>query len=716
MSIHAPYNFVPLSKFIFLPPWADQVSHDVPFSDGLSGTLELELTCHTPTLVGGRQIKATQKNPGIVEFCKDPQGQAIIPGSTLKGMLSNVLEIASFAKFNRLADKRYSVRDISSSESFYFNEFQTQPKGGMPGWLKYNKITNQWTITPCEMVRLHQQDIINHFNISTNEWIASKNNAVRERYRLLKGLNNLQFNKEGHKTKGAIGKIHAKGEHQGVLVMTGQPKAAFNKNKKAKKWEFIFYNSSEQSLPLSANVIRDFQFIHSESDEWKYWQELGKAYDNQGVPIFYQKGNGGVTSLGLAYLYRLAYKNSTHEAVQNTHPSHTDNISPDLPALIFGQLDNEGGNSLRGRVNINAARPTSSSCHYKTLGPTVLIGPKPTYYPAYMRQTKADEEGLLDNAKDYQTMMSQGAELAGYKRYPAHQKADVSTPKNKSVEENNKTKVELKPISEGTSFKFSIRLHNLKEVELGALLWCLDFGGKTNTFHGLGMGKPYGLGRVSLALTDHKLKHNQEGAFSGEQLLEKCRKSFTKLMEDAYQTAYPGFSWAQSPQLNELISMARPRNHGLKYMALDDFKTNKSALKTLVNDSGEPIQHPENEAHIPVIWQANSDISLLSDTEYQEYLQAKVEKRQREEAKANASEEDALIIEFDGLVADFHQKNGTSSAKKNAQKKLEALIKIAKEYDYTPEQQNQVIDLAESIKLPEKFITKFKNACKREVS
>jgi hypothetical protein len=41
MSIKSPYNFVPAptEDQVFKPEWADQVSHDIPFSDGESGEI-----------------------------------------------------------------------------------------------------------------------------------------------------------------------------------------------------------------------------------------------------------------------------------------------------------------------------------------------------------------------------------------------------------------------------------------------------------------------------------------------------------------------------------------------------------------------------------------------------------------------------------------------------------------------------------------------------
>ena len=51
-TVTAPYHFVPLSKWVYMPDWAHIVSHDVPFEDGVSGVIDYHLTNHTPLCVG----------------------------------------------------------------------------------------------------------------------------------------------------------------------------------------------------------------------------------------------------------------------------------------------------------------------------------------------------------------------------------------------------------------------------------------------------------------------------------------------------------------------------------------------------------------------------------------------------------------------------------------------------------------------------------------
>ena len=40
-TIKSPYNFVPLNKQVYIPDWWDKVSHDIPFEDGIDGSIEV---------------------------------------------------------------------------------------------------------------------------------------------------------------------------------------------------------------------------------------------------------------------------------------------------------------------------------------------------------------------------------------------------------------------------------------------------------------------------------------------------------------------------------------------------------------------------------------------------------------------------------------------------------------------------------------------------
>ena len=92
--IKAPYNFVPLAQKVVFPEWASQISIDRPFEDGISGTIDVEYTSQTPVFIGNGK----NKENGCADNYKAANGKYAIPGSTLRGMLRNVIEIASFGK------------------------------------------------------------------------------------------------------------------------------------------------------------------------------------------------------------------------------------------------------------------------------------------------------------------------------------------------------------------------------------------------------------------------------------------------------------------------------------------------------------------------------------------------------------------------------------------------------------------------------------------
>ena len=670
MSIHAPYNFVPLSRFIYLPHWADQVSHDVPFSDGISGTLNIELTCHTPILVGGKRIKTPDNEPDIVEFCKDPNDNPIIQPTTIKGMFSNVLEISSFARFNRLDNKRYSVRDLSSANNFYLRQFPNTPKsgkGGRPGWLRFNQDSTQWEITPCQSARIKHDKIIDHFkHITVENWTNETNNKAYKRYELLGGILELNFDsavrvikpKQGPELEMLVANPTKSGKYKGHLVVTGQPGKPFNAkpldNKNSyKKWEFVFFNSDQQAINIEQKVIQDFLFIHSESDDWKYWRKNPNRSKSTGIPVFYTTQGNKISSIGLSSLYRLAYPKTTHETVEHTHISHISRDEPDLPEIMFGRIS-DNGTSYKGRINFSIGTCVGLP-HYAThlSSPTILNGPKPTYYPAYIRQPNANNDGMLSKPNDFKTMMNGDSELSGWKRYPVHNSADVTVTKNKQDKgAKNNTKVILKPIDKNSRFTFNVHFHNLRDVELGALLWTINFGDRTDSFHTLGMGKPYGLGRVSMKLKSATLIPNTPRQYDNQTLIEKCKTSFTKLMTDAYSFVTTEHSWEESPQLIELFEMSRINSDSaLKYMPLDAFADSKGQSRqrdnkkyeSLPSYSHSPFKHLTISKNTPST--VDLRVKLYPDETFLQDKESGIALLQKQKNKAALKNEKAQALE-----------------------------------------------------------------------
>jgi len=99
--ITAPFNFVPLSEKVFFPEWSEQVSHDIPFSDGESGVIDITITAKSPIFIRNHYVEGDDfytdngGNKISTEFCHS-KGTPYIPATSVKGMVRGVLEIMSF--------------------------------------------------------------------------------------------------------------------------------------------------------------------------------------------------------------------------------------------------------------------------------------------------------------------------------------------------------------------------------------------------------------------------------------------------------------------------------------------------------------------------------------------------------------------------------------------------------------------------------------------
>lgn len=701
MSLSAPYRFVPLSKLVLLPDWADQVSHDRPFEDGVSGELTITLRCDTPLCVGGEQDPSSDKAPGKVHFFRAPggqDGQLAIPGTSLKGMLRNVLEIASFARFKQVADQKLGVRDLSTGVDFY-KDLVTKRKI-YAGWLSYQDA--KWQVLPCEFSRLYQGDLINTLKANKTSW-KNANTAV-ERYKLITTCPQIQFEttpmEYGDKLKAIPSPT---GKHIGKVVVTGQPGKPYDafftnsegkKINKNKKYEFVFHDSSEEPIEVTKETMTGFKQIHSESDEWKFWNEQQAAGNlDLGIPVFFHKSDtGSIKSMGLAMMYKLPYENSLHDAIRHTLADHLDSKQPDLPDLIFGFLGDDQNEGLRGRVNIGMALSDKANVATTWKGPMILNSPKPSYYPFYIRQNGRNGQP--------RQLMEAASEVSGWKRYPA--KNVPLQPIPEELKSKTELQVSLETLPEGTEFSFKIRIHNLRRAELGALLWTLDFGGKFECRHGLGIGRPFGFGQIALSITDSKLranKHNPACQQQPEVYLTVCRMEFEQMMDKFLRQS--GNSWNDCKPVKELQNLATPKNSKmnaelLQYMELKDFPDGKKAANlgevTELFHSTKPVTPPADYYHSQTIAFENPDFDAdFAEAEQianeQRALAAEEEDKRRkkadlEETLANASAEDQILIKISNLTNIYRSDACTKTTKDN----------LASEFNNAHKQQSFLTD------------------------
>lgn len=571
--IKAPYNFVPLSEKVFYPDWADKVSHDVPFSDGESGVIEVTLKAETPVFIGNTDFSNGEDKESSTEFChyidKNGQKQYYIPGTSVKGMIRSVLEIMSFGKIKVDERLKYATRDWDNENVYELKNVKEQEKIRC-GYLVQNNDT-YYIEDHGKPYRIGHKDIDDILGKPILEKYFSKN-RYSELNKVVKDGNieydpktarfkYYKINKESDlsqlrgntfsvdeslcdKFHDNRVKINPDGEIFGDIILTGQPDqwVRSEQRKKGKYWEFVFKNKVDNKYYIDKNQMKDFEFIYEDSDDWKYWKEKER------IPVFFRVENEKIKDFGLAFMYKVPFRYKPVDLISSDHK----NISKcDLAETIFGSIKNK---ALKGRVQCSNFKLTTEP-RFEPETTTILGSPKASYYPLYIKQNGP----LQKKGKDYiySNYNDSDASLSGWKRYPVKKHfIPESEPGNMTVT--------LKPIKEGAVFKGKIRYHNLRPVELGALLSALTFHNSDGYFHSIGMAKPYGCGAVSLSMEISSLIHNIKSYLA---IFEQQMDGFLKM------------DWHKSREILELFAMSKI-SIGINdakhpYMALDMDKDNQ---------------------------------------------------------------------------------------------------------------------------------------------
>jgi CRISPR-associated protein (TIGR03986 family) len=643
-----------------MPDWAHLVSHDVPFKDGISGVIDYTLTNATPLCVGGEQ-KQIDGQPSLVQWAKDPKGNPVIPGSSLKGMIRNVLEIASFGKFNAIDDNHFSFRDISNSDTKYAMEIHESNTQAY--WLKFDESKGIWTLDKAEHTILFH-DEFNSYSKCKIENIAFKQPAEKKYNQWPLSSPAIKFNiadREIEGTKGNQVNIQrainlGKGELEGYPVFSGFRPGSRKYTLTRLNFSYMFYKQ-EGAPKTFSNSNSLVQKLFNNHDKDLVSELKNNPNKIHGIPVFAREVSNKIIALGLAKMPRKLYNMSVSDvAKQSQTMAFSDNIF-DLSELMMG-TSRDKGFSLKSRVAFcdgvcvdNKGVNVSSA---------VILGePKASYLSAYLEQ-KSNKNNIVMNELNQYEKTSQ---LKGWKRYPTQSKFTSHLPKDIVDKVNVQSKIELMQVD--SKFKGKIVFHNLKEVELGALLWVLKFQDKKSTaFHSLGHGRPLGAGAVSFSEIKLEAQSNKKTEVNSVDTL-------VNLYIDCMNNVHPGLdenSWLESTQVRHLLSFSNQENNKEKNLSYMPLKTEKNAN----NMSYVSSVQGRNKQVLPD-WE-DREISLIRDDELTCSLPSSFALGRLNDLIKDMEKNDEL---FDAEIKSLKNVEAENELEKDKQKKAEELSKLS---------------------------------------
>jgi CRISPR-associated protein (TIGR03986 family) len=574
----APYNFVELPESVvevFPNSLPQQNRYYAQSENRYTGRIECTLTTESPVYIRCGLTKEEFKNGSESKdlpnfFYTNPSGEStkpVIPGSSLRGMLRNLVEIITFSKIDQVSDHQrlfFRAVAVSPDKDSLGKEYQKyvdnlRNKTIQAGYLK--KDNEGWYIQAAKKEYYMQPN--RKQQSATFAWVREGDLDIQEL---------IKFDEDGYKSQyipvsyrqvaidyndrakrlfaSDVDTPNTYPQKKGVLVTSGNMKQDDSDKPSPRRNHCIVFDClvfesdsnveklrlDEKAIEYYRNALTDFQKKSPFSKDW------GMLNESCSVVFYYPPENGSkVVFFGQSPNFRIPYTHQDNRyaaTVADFIPTHLTSEKEnykigliDLADAIFGWVKKDNKKELSENMRQRASRIFVTDAQYQsnergiwykgnfndTITPQVLLEPKPTCFQHYLVQPEKDNP-QADKAKlkHYASQPESETVIRGHKLYwHKGKKPHFQHPEGNSATGDHITKI--KPINSGVKFKFDIHFENLTNIELGALLWVINIcqredKGKQYSFK-LGMGKPLGMGSIKiepqLYLSDRHHKYTQ---------------------------------------------------------------------------------------------------------------------------------------------------------------------------------------------------------------
>lgn len=551
-TARAPYNFIPLAEEIVHVNNEAIPNHDVYQEGTLTGWIDCRIETKAPTYIRGMMTEvvfAAQglKKPDELTVAEKKERahffttgdtkvedrlQPVIPGSSLRGMIRQMVEVLGYGRIRWAADKpKMFIRAVAASKFDPLREPYDEligrfAKNVKAGYLLHDDKEDKWYIMPARLWPTGEQ------------YIKIKDSQIKD-FRL---PGYLDFNHEDyrpqvhavsfepetrHGKQGNFVQINEMGTRdayriKGNLVCAGNMLEAdrgSTKSPRAKQVLMLLPNSKQSAVAIPEQVIDDYldsltPFQREELSDWS----SDKGCLGHLKPVFYIVRDGRVLAFGHSPNFRIpslienkGRAATPYDFIPNNHKGRQE---PDLADAIFGWVEEPDGpdGSRAGRVFFGDAKFVSAGkdgVWMEEIIPKILASPKPSTFQHYLVQDKNEGHDPDQNEQlaHYGSARST-TQIRGVKHYWHRGKnPDI---KARDLERDNDGKIKnesqltrIVPLKPGVTFSSRIYFENLKPEELGLLWWALALPADDNkTYcHKIGMGKPLGMGGVDIKPT-----------------------------------------------------------------------------------------------------------------------------------------------------------------------------------------------------------------------
>lgn len=513
----APYNFVPLPERVVPAEQRAPLDQSRYHLDRFTGRIDCTLTSESPLFVRCG-LTPEQLAEGLEAkdrpdfFFTSSPDTPVIPGSSLRGMLRTLVEIAAYGKLARVTDRpRFFYRAVAAKgDDPLTAPYRTQLRNVKAGYV--TRTGEGWGITPAKPIGADSFIKVRETDVPASVGLIRMHDRDYRLQRIAVSFTH----KRTPAGRTVVDRIDRPGVHQfaGVLVTSGNMMETGKAGQRTqRKNHAVVPEAGSGLLSIDPQAAEDYRNGLSAFVE----DQLGpNGVLVEGAPVFYFEPARGeaVTAFGHSPNFRLPFRfsGSTRAATPRDFVPDVllEDTIVDLAEAIFGfvrgsRKGSQEEQAVAGRVFVGDATPVPGQADLwlreEPFTPQILGSPKPTTFQHYLVQPSDEKRAL----RHYGSRPAEETVVRGHKLYWHKDSApELALPPGKKVSDTQTTTV--RPVRAGVSFRFTLHIENLSLVELGALLWVLRLGSDPAYRLKLGMGKPLGMGAVRL---EHQVAASQ---------------------------------------------------------------------------------------------------------------------------------------------------------------------------------------------------------------
>ena len=542
--VGAPYNFVSIPNPIKNPE-KDMTPHNAVDEKYLSGEIEIGIEAKTHLFIdnGINDEKSADRH----QFVKNLYGQYVIPGSSIRGLIRNNVQILGKGDFGQDIDdyslmyravaggkERKNYAEILGAKPIIVNGNQIGVlKEVQAGYIHRKQDGEGYEIlqTVVESIDteelgkmnyyvLNEMYMINNYKKNQNDTSFSfffddpvnrmqheprctfeRNQFTNKKGKLIvqyKGKQNKKYipywkeciyKLEGNRKVTSV-KAYQSGDGLPESYMPGYVLSSGDIPMKKAVYVIPAVDEEKEAISISPKDQEAYEIDYQKKE--KILGEKAEFFalpkGDTLKPVFYVKMKDGRLYFGFTPRLRLFYVHTVKENLAKNHPGMTH----DFVSTMFGYSRKKGEKtesyksklSFCDAVIVSDGNPMTPEC---AKIPILLAEPKPTSIADYLVQ---NGETITKSYND------DDFKLRGVKQYWLHEKANT---KPEVDEKKQKDMLSyLNPVKPGTKFKGKIRFHNLTELELGLLLWSLKL--EDASWMNMGKAKSFGYGAIKLTI------------------------------------------------------------------------------------------------------------------------------------------------------------------------------------------------------------------------